>query len=578
MTRWRFWVLAACVAAVAYGLRGSTIAFVDPTSTREMRRIELLLASGATPERDEWLGERSPPTFFPRLVAGAAQRLLVEPSGDPALRGVDEERLEHLAITATSGARALSVLALALLARLLLRGPRGELCAVGVAALFTLVDAARPTAVDPRPFAEALAFGGSAVALGAMRCADVLDRWMFGIVAGLLLGGALVTAPEAAAILAALACALLVLANGKDAQLGERAALVASTAFAIAGVLGFLEFAAFDDASELPRVRLAQGVLGVGVLFVFLRKFGLRGRPSWLYGNRVVPALIAVLPAVAWWWWASERWDLDAAFGDVRACARGAGVLAVVVFAARLGSSSSTYALALAACALPGALSCASEVAWVAGGALAVFALADLLSSSVSLSRVSKFASHALGVAFVALQAFASPRELPSSDDRVALIVALRSLRDATPSPGPWNHPTARPDWRVLCEPEFGAALAYHARRAPLAAAQIGEKESASVRAARLGLRVDPADIATTTRIEGCSYILVGEPLVRRADALRGDSDATKAARALASTTSAPPHGLALVLRLPDRPAETPRVVVFRVAEVGAGPWIGADR
>ncbi|MBI5431671.1 MAG: hypothetical protein HZA52_02450 [Planctomycetes bacterium] len=305
-------LVAVLIVAAAWFVRGEPAEFADPTSARELRRIELLLATSTTYEHDQWLDERAPPLYFARLVAGAAQRWLATPDGDPALRGVDEAELERLAVHATTVSCALYALAVGLLVYAFCGGPQRTARALVAGAVVGVVTARVAAAVDARVLAEALACAGFALAWSAARSTDLFDRVATAMVAGALLGVGLATAPEAGAVLAAAASALLAEALFGPKERAEPVLAVGLTALTVAGVLAFVQLAGLGELEGLARATLAKGVLGVAVVFLLVRKFGLPRRPSSLFGGGVTAWLVVLAPTIAWCAWAWTLWDLGA--------------------------------------------------------------------------------------------------------------------------------------------------------------------------------------------------------------------------------------------------------------------------
>lgn len=505
-------VLACALAAFGAWLgRSADVGdpFLDATSTRELRRIELLLATSTAYEHDEWLGETAPPLFFARLVAGAAQRWLASPSGDPALRGVDEADLERFVFHVTTASAALAALALGFLAsrfvgtvqrrfQLALFGFLGCAFAYGAAA------------ADPRLLASAAATAGFALALACVGARDRFDRLVGGALAGVLFGVALATASESGALVAAAASTLFAIGFLGPKERAEPAFAVGLVAFAVASVVGLLELASYSTLEGLPRAHLAQGVLALAVACFAFTRFANSRRPAWLFRGGRAAWCVAFVPVCGWCAWAWSRWDVSAGlseFGFVLAA------LVVVVASIALAFVRDVALEARAVCAAsllagaPLAASGASTLVWLVAIVCAAASLAPRAadSSSTRPSFVRQIAWAALlAVVPVFVRGGASSFAAPGD------VEWLRDLRASTPSVGPWNHPHAQPDERILCEPELGPALAYHARRAPLAACGPGERGDERVRAAR-ALLAGPSDgLVARVALSGASAALVG--------------------------------------------------------------------
>ncbi|MCC6408942.1 MAG: hypothetical protein IT453_17410 [Planctomycetes bacterium] len=544
-------LVAVLIVVAAWLVRGEPAAFADPTSAREMRRIELLLATSTTYEHDQWLDERAPPLYFARLVAGAAQRWLATPGGDPALRGVDEADLERLAVRATTVSCSLYALGVGLLAYALGRGPKRAASALVVAVVVGVVAARVAAAVDVRVLGDALACGGFALAWSAARSNDVFDRVATGLVAGALLGVGLATAPEAGALVAATASALLAEALFGPKERAEPVLAVGLCALTVAGVLAFVQLASFGDLAGLARATLAKGVLGVAVVFLFVRKFGLKRRPSWLFGAGPSAWLVAFAPALAWCAWACSQWEVESTREWLSVGLALAGAALLVHGVLRVDARRGAACAALFLAALPGLGAANLLLPLVVAG---VLTLAILREHARAAGRELHWA-HGIAWAAICAAAFGLAPRGREQREEAALVAFLRELRTSTPSVGPWNHPSARPDARILCEPELGPAVAYHARRAPLASAQHGERETPPVRAARALLEGPTDGLVARLAVSGAEAALVGEAVRgRRYERAVGDAPAPDVLHALAAAELA--DGLVVVAE-----ADEPRFV-----------------
>ncbi|MCK6447382.1 MAG: hypothetical protein L6Q99_13405 [Planctomycetes bacterium] len=517
--------------------------FLDATSTRELRRIELLLATSTAYEHDQWLGETAPPLFFARLVAGAAQRWLATPSGDPALRGVDEAELELFAFHATTVSAVLAALALGLLASRFVDVARRPRVLLGTSPLLGMMCSFGAAAVDPRLLACAAASAGCALALACVSARDRFDRLAGGALAGVLFGVALATASESGAWVAAAASALLAAGFLGPRERAEPAFDVGLVAFAVASVVGLLELASYSTLDGLARAHLAQGVLATAVACFALRRFASSRRPAWLFRGGFGPWLVSFAPVLAWCAWAWTRWDVSAGatrLGFVIA----AGVAIVSVFALALVRDVDHEARAVCwstfLAGAPLAASGASTLVWIVAIACALTSLTPR-TTDARTTRRGLLQQLAWGSSFAAVLVLArsvEPRSVSPSD-----VAWLRGLRTSTPSVGPWNHPNAKPDERILCEPELGPALAYHARRAPLAACGPGERGDESVRAVRALLSGPSDGLVARVATSGASAAFVGY----RVGGPRRDLDAPPPDVFAALSARELPAGLTLV-------------------------------
>lgn len=556
---WGFAALA-CVLAVfgAWLGRSADVGdpFLDATSTRELRRIELLLATSTAYEHDQWLGETAPPLFFARLVAGAAQRWLATPAGDPALRGVDEAELERFAFHATTVSAALAALALGLLASRIGSSPSRRRLQLAMVPFLGGVIGFGAAPVDPRLLACAAATAGFALALACVDARDRFDRLAGGALSGVLFGVALATAPEAGALVAAAASTLFAAGFLGPKERAEPAFAVGLVAFAVASVVGLLELASYSTLEGLPRAHLAQGVLAFAVACFAFRRFASLRRPAWLFRGGFASWFVVFVPALGWCAWAWTRWDVSAGlavFGFVIAAVAVVAAVVVSMFARDLGHEARAVCGSTFLAGAPLAASGASTLVWI----VAIFcALASLMPRTADpgttrrgfLRRVAWSSLFAVLPVFArsGASSFASPRD----------VAWLRSLRTSTPSVGPWNHPNAKPDERVLCEPELGPALAYHARRAPLAACGPGERGDEHVRAAR-ALLAGPSDgLVVRVATSGASAAFVGY----RVGGPRRDLDAPLPDLFAALSARELPAGLTLV---GESPAGSARLVRF---------------
>jgi hypothetical protein len=108
------------------------------------------------------------------------------------------------------------------------------------------------------------------------------------------------------------------------------------------------------------------------------------------------------------------------------------------------------------------------------------------------------------------------------SEARRAIASGMRWLRDHSPSPGPFNQAGASADWCVLTAPEWGAAVAYHARRPAVAARFPSVGGPPALARARAALAVSDAPALSAALCElGASYVVVS-PLMARAPSIAG--------------------------------------------------------
>ncbi len=532
MSRIQFWSLAGLVAVVAWFVRADSLPIVDPTSAREMRRIELALATGDSPAVDVWLADREPPTLFPRIVAAVAQRSLDQTSSDPTLRGIDEERLESLARLATRILGLLGVLAVVAATFAFFDGPRREARALAVGALFAFAPSAWPAAVDPSSLAFALAVAGLALALAAVRAREATDVILFALVAGVLFGTSLASEPGSTALVVAGASTLLWLALSSDVAEAEAATRVGMAAFSAAAVGAVLEFLSGGETASSARSQLPQGLIALGALFLALKRIGLARRPSWLYANAATRISLAAAPIVAWLVWlvvnGRAHW-----IGGAQPSAFAAPVAALAVVLANAGRAPTLRSVFAVALGLASAFDFAEGGAraidaWLcalvvvgalldrresfansfARGALAIFgaviALAVLVVAPPN-SRSSAAIARALGAPNSSAPGWWMREEVRQRSAQV--LECLHWLREATPSPGPWNHPSARADWTIACEAEWGSSIAYHAHRAPLSIWNPGDDAERVLDARAFENARTNADAAVESwRVRGARY------------------------------------------------------------------------
>jgi hypothetical protein len=154
----------------------------------------------------------------------------------------------------------------------------------------------------------------------------------------------------------------------------------------------------------------------------------------------------------------------------------------------------------------------------------------------------------------------------------VALASGLCWLRENSPSPGPFNQAEVAADWCVLTAPEWGAAVAYHARRAVVAARFAGADSAAGPadRAASLALaRTDAEALGAALGELDARYVVVS-PLMARPRSL-GALPPESAFRQLAFRAPDGEPAFASVLEL-VRASELWITAEGRAPEPGGGP------
>jgi len=107
----------------------------DPNTCAHLRRIELAIAGDKVVVTDRFLnhpsgGEVPALPLLDTIVAGVAQRFLRSPTGDVAMGGVDEAKLEDLVVQLAPILGLLAVLATWWAARYVVAGPRGDVAAL----------------------------------------------------------------------------------------------------------------------------------------------------------------------------------------------------------------------------------------------------------------------------------------------------------------------------------------------------------------------------------------------------------------------------------------------------------------
>lgn len=474
--------LAAGVFATAPG---------SPEAERDawrLRLVELALADGGSAREDLHLNvsEVGWPPLFTLGLAQLARRTGV--TGPPGPEREDDRgaRLRSFVERALSASGALAILAVFLCARALSGGPAADvtgLVAAGAYALLPpIVFAERAGRVDPHAWSTLLGCGLLASAALALRARQEVDATLGGLLAGVAAGLAFAcdVGSLALTLSALVALGVLALRGRTDLRRGCTLFVVAAAVAAtmpwelpswerlVPQRMPWVSGAGFERLRAWPAVAILPAAL-------IALGTGPRRR------ERLLLQVLAVA-AIAW----ALLVDADAA---------GVHLAAVLAGAVAVGD--------------------ACERAPASRRALPI-AISVLLASPALL--------------FARAPSFAVPADEVSG--RRALALELARLGRELPAPVPWNHPSARSDWRVLCAPGFGASTAVRLRL-PVLAARLpglvaGEPERAALRsAARLLGSTDPDGFAVEALRADVAYVVLtramtGDPLLAPALAESG--------------------------------------------------------
>ena len=466
-------LVLACALAARIAREAPAIA--DSADAYRMRLVELTLASRRAPVHDRFLSHPGGldvpwPPLHHAALAFAARRVLPASGEDLALGGIDEHALEELAIRSTPALGLVAVI-VAFATVLRLAGARGAapglrdtkrravIGALLAAAFYALLPsvALRESfgRVDPHALAAVLALAQLGLVARALHARERSDATLASLLGGLVGGLALLTAPESVLTVAACTGVLLAQAARRSGLASRDAWRGAALYAAAAASLYTIAWSGSSGSGLLPDLAAATVLQG------FAR--------SWM--------ALVLLP-VAWFaLWPSRR------------------------------APTRALVLALGALALAGSLVDARFE-----GQLHV-----ALSCTVGLVVADRARGFALAV-LVAAPAFAGwiEQDPAPARERAARTTGLRWMREGTPSPAPFNSAAAMPDWGVLSAPDWGGAIAYHARR-PASAASFAARadDGRSEAAARALLFADPQRLLRSMRELDAAYVVVGPELLR---------------------------------------------------------------
>ncbi len=481
----------------------------DPGTAAHLRRIELTLAEGRAPLADPFLahpGGAEIPRLpvFDALVAGAAQRWLAYPDGDPALGGVDEHELEDFVARL---APILGMLGLAVTAWVAWTVARGRMWA---ALLATALVAVAPATVRASEIGQIDAAAFALVLLAllarsthcAVRAPDALSIILEALLAGVLAG--LLSSLSAAGPLFALPTALALFVRAFRGPLDVRpVARRAGLLFAVvAAFVGRLPLADGPWQSLENGLVAHWAIAGSDLLLVLAAPFALllllgqRGPDRGARTIARIVALVAVLgllvyeaprmhaalglPLGAWW----DARDLRAAFdvsGSRSVLTGGALVVTLpgllvapgaVALAWRTRDEGDLHRASLLVIAFAAAL---AEPAFAPFAALAAaLSLAGVLEELQR--RADPRAAQWIGAGALLLLPSAAGLLLERPDparreERIDFVAGLRWMRTGTEASGPFNSAIARSAHGVLVHPSAAELVAYHARR-PAAASR----------------------------------------------------------------------------------------------------------
>jgi hypothetical protein len=525
------WLMALC-ALFAGGARQAPAAaaastgaeMADSASGYRARLAALALATGRVPRIDGFIdpprGAHVPwPPLFPALLQRVMRRALPQ-SAQAAGRGeLDQARFEQAAARLIPWVALLGAALAGWCAHVLtaVRGSLGRVSAaarswsVFVAVLCSLLIlnrpvVPRPVRLEPGPYVAVFVFVAIAIAVRAVQVKLLVDRMIAALLAGFSCGLAFMCAVETWPLAVCAFVGLFVAARRRGEPLAD----------VVRGQMVFLM--PLLAVVLVPRSAIPWGSLA----------------PSWELGWRGMLAtsgqlwLYAVVFPIAWWFaWSRPR---SQATSLLLLLAAGSFVLGVLDrrFELLFGATFvCTLALAL-------------QELWIrtAGFTRAVLGLTALLVLSLSAVRLNVSVGRS------------SPEHPESwSPPDTGYIAGLSWMRDHTPSSGAWNHPDARQDWSVMCDPLQAGSVLWLARR-PVAAAtfsgaSVGEAQRAVARAL---LREEPREFTADLHALNTPWVVAAPRQLADLAALRklarsGEpaSENTALARLALAGADAPP-------------------------------------
>ena len=535
-------LLLALVCALALQARvraGSELAGAgapDAESAAHLRAIGLCLAHGGPPARDGFLpaGEHPPDLpFGDAILATLARGRAASPGGDPALAGVDEPRLEAVLRNTGPWLAVATAIGLFFAVHGAARGPWRASFALLAAALFALSPSAVRAGAAGRidlGALHALLLAWTLAASAQLALArQTVDGLSSALPAGIVAGLAWLVGRPSLAYVPSLW--IVALAGGRASTaaavaLRQAGALLAAISGAI--VLGAARLGGFGSAAWLSGIAsLSLGMAALLLLAALGGKLGARWRIGagavvigWLL---VASAGTLARPLRALW---VGRGDLASAAELARDPLPWIALLCLAVAASRrrLRAEPVAYAWAWALAGSLGLAVLRPELAALAAAAAAAFVAWTL--DRVATERAPADAARAprplvpavLGLGAVLLLALRTRAAAPLAvaPEERTLVEALRWMREGTPASEPWHAAGSRPAGSVLAPWTLGHALAYHARRAPLASGWGAEVDEQGARAAMaLFLETDGERLATGLARRGARYVLAGAVALR---------------------------------------------------------------
>ena len=505
---------------------GTTFLVDDPDGTYHLRRVQLALANGEVPLYDRFLNHPEgsavpwPSAFAGALTLAVQAALTKDPSAHPATFGYSESEVEHFLAelppwigAATAAAVALSLFGLVRRGRAASRLVPAALAAWCFAAVPIAVWYGSAGRIDHH-VAVQLCFALELGLVGlCLRTDESLDALAFALLGGAVAGVLLLLWLASALIVGLVGAALFAAAAAERGELAaaRRRAGILFFATAAAVVLVPAEASPWNDAQPGSLVNLSLGVpralLGACLPFLALEvaaRLGWKRVPGALLALAVAGATVVLLPG--FWngvqeglaWVARENEFMDVVAESRPLLGRGAqpDFAAAFLDLGLLGLLFPLLWLGLVLAELwqrrwypERWLLFAAAALWFVqtlgqrrfGDALAVpmclvaaLAVHDLLAAR---PRWGKWLGSGLAGLLVlsSLPSLFAVFTVPEAEQRALrqwraeVIEGLRWMRTGTPSPGPWNAPSARQDYGVLGPWGLGHWIEYHARRPSIA-------------------------------------------------------------------------------------------------------------
>jgi len=512
---------------------------LDAESAMQMRRVELALASGSVRTFDRFIdsprGAQAPsPPFFPVALAAVAEFGLRDFRVESELGGVEEGALERWLSHTGPLLAALIALGVGLVVLAASRGEGRGLAAVIGATLFALwpgaIEAGAAGRLDVGGAQALLLVWGLAILALTSTARDNFDWLQGGMTAGLMAGLALVTGAHALVTVPFLWAGFYILSR-RGAEDERGAARRAGLFFVLvaAVVTSFAAGRTGSPGAATDWVRGSSELVFAGAAPFLIAGLGKRTRRgrwttwTWIAG---VAVAVGLLPFAALHLSGALTPDLLAlaTVGGI-SLERLPLILGFLVGAWFLGDLDSAPWGKRGWILLAGVL--------VVGGLVApAFTVPAAAAVSILLALAwTTLGRRAQSVTAVgALALLAAPLILqPGAEDRSTahdLVRALRRLREETPAPGPWNAPSAPPDYSVLAPWTLGHLIAYHGRRAPSASGfgpGLGAEQARE--AASILVSPEGEGAALRARALGARYVLAGAAAVAEWPAVQALTD-----------------------------------------------------